>query len=99
MRLTRRQLAALGVSAGIAGCQTSDTSTASTEQSEETSTEDRSTATDESTQTQTQTPDSDYFEDGALTAPVDNEQVRTRAVSPNVAAGPELLAYDDEGTA
>jgi hypothetical protein len=36
-----------------------------------------------------------YFnDDGELTAPVNNERVTTESVSGNVAAGPELVAYD-----
>ena len=93
-RLSRRQLLALGAMASLAGCGSQGGSDPVTTEARDRTTD---TSTDGTAEGQTGTEQ--YFDDGALTAPVDNEVVRTTRVSPNVAAGAQLLAYDDDGTA
>lgn len=84
MKFTRREALALGASTGLAGCQ----SLLGGEESGGSGSQ------------ATQQAPSDYFNDqGQLTAPVNNGVVSTGAVSQNVAAGLELVAYDDDGTA
>lgn len=113
MGLTRRAALAIGAMTGLAGCQTSgdDSTTDSLGDTATEAAETESTTTDRTAQptdTQTQVDASDtaqYFnESGELTAPVNNDSVRTSdvstaSVSQNVATGTELVAYWDGETA
>lgn len=91
---TRRRLLALSASAGLAGCSWLDDTDRPADRTTQSS-----TAMDQDTQTEAD-GHGQYFDDtGALSAPVDNRSVRTDRVSRNVAAGAQLLAYDDDGTA
>lgn len=101
MRLTRR--VALGVAAGLAGCQTNESATEPTDEPTE-ATDQPTGEADEPSEETDEPAASEYFEDGRLIVPVANDSVETervaaRTAAGNLRAGPELIAYDDDGTA
>ncbi|SDM52762.1 hypothetical protein SAMN04487949_1967 [Halogranum gelatinilyticum] len=89
MDLSRRKMLSLGAITGLAGCNALGGSN-----------DGNSVAGDAGSSDAVAQQDGQYFdEDGALTAPVNNETVATDSVSPNVGAGFELVAYRDGETA
>lgn len=104
--MTRRAALALGALTGLAGCQSlggggddgssADGGDGGTTRRDTEGTDPSAPASASTTTGQV----GQYFnDDGELTAPVNNDRVDTGAVSSNVAAGPELVAYRDGETA
>jgi hypothetical protein len=104
MRLNRRAALTLGAVTGLAGCGSLGASESTADGSNDTDdaqTTPQTTATEPAATAEPAAQQAaQYFnDDGELTAPVDNDHVQTRKVSPNVAAGHELVAYRDGETA